>query len=237
MTKEHPTVLIVEDDKVFGGILKESLELKKYRVELEAIPERALQLFKAEKYDVCLVDVGLPGMSGTDFVKEIRKTDYTTPILFMSANSGDKDKIHAYCAGGDDFIGKPFTTTELALKIYALLRRSNPVKQEIKHHDLLKFGQFTFDYPNRLLCSPSAEMNLTKKEAEVLRKLATNLNNVVKREDVLIDVWGENDYFMGRSMDVYIARLRKKLNEDEKVAIVNVHRMGFKLEVKSEASA
>ncbi len=235
MTDTHPTVLILEDDQQLGSVIKESLELKKYVVDWETRSERALQLYHTGVYDICLVDVGLPGMSGTDFVKKIRETDFTTPILFMSGNSDDKDKIHAFCAGGDDFIAKPFSTTELSLRIYALIRRSDPNKVDKKHPDLITFGQFTFDYPNRLLCSPSGEKNLTKKEAEVLRMLAQNMNHVVKREKVLTDVWGENDYFMGRSMDVYIARLRKKLQEDQRVAIVNVHRMGFKLEVRATA--
>jgi DNA-binding response OmpR family regulator len=237
MAEKHPTVLILEDDLQLGSVIKESLELKKYLVDWETEPQPALELFKREKYDICLVDVGLKGMSGTEFVKEIRKTDYTTPVLFMSGNSNDKDMIHAYCAGGDDFIAKPFSTTELALRIFSLIKRSNPNKLDNTHPDLISFGNFTFDYPNRLLCSPDGEVNLTKKEAEVLRMLAQNLNTVVKREEVLTDVWGENDYFMGRSMDVYIARLRKKLQVDQRVTIVNVHRMGFKLEVKAGASA
>ncbi len=237
MPENHPTVLMLEDDQQLGSVIKESLELKKYNVDWVRKSEQALLLYKAGGYDICLVDVGLPGMSGTDFVKEVRKTDYTTPILFMSGNNDDKDKIHAFCAGGDDFIAKPFSTTELALRIYALMRRSNPNKVDQKHPELITFGHFTFDYPNRLLCAPSGEINLTKKEAEVLRMLAQNMNHVVKREKVLTNVWGENDYFMGRSMDVYIARLRKKLQEDQSVSIVNVHRMGFKLEVKQGASA
>lgn len=237
MPDNHPTVLMLEDDQQLGSVIKESLELKKYRVDWVKKSEQALLLYKTGGYDICLVDIGLPGMSGTDFVKEVRKTDYTIPILFMSGNNDDKDKIHAFCAGGDDFISKPFSTTELALRIYALMRRSNPNKVEKKQPDLIAFGNFTFDYPNRLLCSPSGEINLTKKEAEVLRMLAQNMNHVVKREKVLTDVWGENDYFMGRSMDVYIARLRKKLQEDRSVSIVNVHRMGFKLEVKPGATA
>lgn len=237
MAEKHPTVLILEDDLQLGSVIKESLELKNYRVDWETRPRPALELFKSAGYDICLVDIGLPGMSGTDFVKEIRKTDYTTPILFMSGNSNDKDMIYAYCAGGDDFIAKPFSTTELALRIYALLRRNKPGTVEKKHPDLISFGKFVFDYPNRLLCAPEGEYNLTKKEAEVLRMLAQNLNSVVKREVVLTDVWGENDYFMGRSMDVYIARLRKKLEIDKQVSIVNVHRMGFKLEVKPGLSA
>lgn len=231
MSTPNPTILLIENDRELGSMLKDSLELKNYQVDLEHRGDRALELFRAEKYDLILLDVVLSGISGLDLAKTIRKTDYTTPILFMSAKDDDREKIHAYCSGGDDYIVKPFTITELSLRIYALLKRSKPalVSQELP--ETLSFGNFTFDYPNRMLCSPTDTVPLTKKEAEVLRMLASNLNNVVKREKVLTDVWGENDYFMGRSMDVYIARLRKKLAEDKNVSIVNVHRMGFKLEV------
>ena len=231
MSDKKPTVLLIEDDHQLGPLLKDSLELKNYRVDLETRGERALQLFKAAKYDIIIVDIVLPGMNGLDLAKEIRKTDYTTPILFMSARDDDKDKVLAYCSGGDDYIVKPFSVTELALRIYSLLKRIKPSLMGDEMPEMLKFGKFVFDYPNRMLCSPNDKVNLTKKEAEVLRMLASNVNNVVKREKVLTDVWGENDYFMGRSMDVYIARLRKKLKEDRNVSIVNVHRMGFKLEV------
>lgn len=226
-----PTILLIENDLELGSMIKDSLELKNYRVDLEKRGDRALQLFQASKYDLVLLDVILTGISGLELAKIIRKTDYTTPILFMSNKDDDREKIHAYCSGGDDYIVKPFTITELALRIYALLKRAKPslVSQEMP--DTVRFGNFTFDYPNRLLCTSSESVPLTKKEAEVLRLLASNINNVVKREKVLTDVWGENDYFMGRSMDVYIARLRKKLSEDKSVSIVNVHRMGFKLEV------
>jgi DNA-binding response OmpR family regulator len=231
MAEKLPTILLVEDDPQLGPMLKDSLELKNYRVDLEGLAERALQLFQAAKYDIILIDVVLPGMSGPDLAKEIRKADYTTPILFMSAKDNDRDMIQAFCSGGDDYITKPFSVTELSLRIYSLLRRTKPKLLEDEMPETIKFGKFTFDYPNRLLCSPGEQINLTKKEAEVLRMLASNLNHVVKRENVLTNVWGENDYFMGRSMDVYIARLRKKLAEDKNVAIVNIHRMGFKLEV------
>lgn len=231
MTDKRPTILLVEDDQQLGRMLKDSLELKKYRVEWQTRGDRALQLFQAEKYDLCIIDVILPGMSGLEIAREIRKVDYTTPLLFMSARDQDKDMIEAYCSGGDDYIVKPFSSTELALRIYALLRRTKPKSVDPSKPDRLHFGHFIFDYPNRLLCSPTGETSLTKKESEVLRMLASNVNNIVKREEVLTDVWGENDYFMGRSMDVYIARLRKKLSMDESVSIVNVHRMGFKLEV------
>ncbi|MCF8224573.1 MAG: response regulator transcription factor [Bacteroidales bacterium] len=235
MPTDHPTVLLIEDDRQLGHSLKESLESKNYLVEWESSGSRALQLFNRQKYDICLVDNSLPDMSGTDFVKEIRQTDFFTPMLIMSGNSSDREKILAFCAGGDDYITKPFSNTELALRIYALLKRTKPEKISQKMPDLVKFGSYRFDYPNRILCTPSREISLTKKESEVLRMLVQNLNNIVKREQILISVWGENDYFMGRSMDVYIARLRKKLNDDNRVSIVNVHRMGFKLKVNPEA--
>ena len=227
---------MIENDLELGSMLKDSLELKNYNVDLEHRGDRALQLFQAAKYDLVLLDVVLTGISGLDLAKTIRKTDYTTSILFMSAKDDDREKIQAYCSGGDDYIVKPFTITELSLRIYALLRRAKPhlVSQEMP--ETLHFGDFTFDYPNRVLCTPSDTVSLTRKEADVLRMLAINVNNVVKREKVLTDVWGENDYFMGRSMDVYIARLRKKLAEDKNVSIVNVHRMGFKLEVTNGQS-
>lgn len=236
MSKDNPTILLIENDQQLGSMLKDSLELKNYRVDLEQRGDRALQLFQAAKYDIILMDVALTGLSGHDLAKTIRKTDHFTPILFMSTKDDDKEKILAYCSGGDDYIVKPFTVTELSLRIYALLRRVKPKLASRELTETIQFGNFTFDYPNRILCTPTDNVSLTKKEAEVLRMLASNINNVVKREEVLTDVWGENDYFMGRSMDVYIARLRKKLSEDKNVSIVNVHRMGFKLEVNGAAA-
>ncbi|MFO7932660.1 MAG: response regulator transcription factor [Bacteroidales bacterium] len=231
MTEKHPTVLLADNDQQLGRSLKEYLESKKYRVDVESRGDRALKLFQAEKYDIIVVNVALPVMNGMDLVKEIRKSDFTTPILMISMNDDDKEKILAFCSGGDDYLVKPFSATELALRIYSLLKRTKPSLVQHDEPDMLRFGNCTFDYPNRLLCTPNNQINLTKKEAEVLRMLAGNLNSVVKREKVLTSVWGENDYFMGRSMDVYIARLRKKLKEDASVSIVNVHRLGFKLEV------
>ncbi len=181
MAEKMPTVLLVEDDPQLGPMLKDSLELKNYQVDLEPTGERAIQLFIAAKYDIVLLDVVLPGMSGLDLAKEIRKTDYTTPILFISAKDNDKDMIHAFCSGGDDYIVKPFSVTELSLRMYALLRRSKPAIKEDNMPDTIKFGIFTFDYPNRVLCSNDDQVNLTKKEADVLRMLASNVNNVVKR--------------------------------------------------------
>ncbi len=235
MSTPKSSILLIENDRELGSVLKDSLELKNYRVDMEHRGDRALQLFQAAKYDLILMDVVLAGISGLELAKTIRKTDYTTPILFISAKDDDKEKIQAYCSGGDDYIVKPFTITELSLRIYALLRRAKPNLESQELPETLRFGDFIFDYPNRLLCTPSDNVPLTKKEADVLRMLASNINNVVKREKVLTDVWGENDYFMGRSMDVYIARLRKKLAEDKNVSIVNVHRMGFKLEVNGTA--
>ncbi len=229
--KNRNTVLVVDDDNAHRTMLYTLISGWGYEVTQADDGATAIEKVKEQSYDLVLMDVVLTGISGLDLAKTIRKTDYTTPILFMSTKDDDKEKIHAYCSGGDDYIVKPFTITELSLRIYALLRRAAPklVSQEMP--ETLRFGDFTFDYPNRVLCTATDTVPLTKKEADVLRMLAINVNNVVKREKVLTDVWGENDYFMGRSMDVYIARLRKKLAEDKNVSIVNVHRMGFKLEV------
>jgi len=237
MAEKSPTVLLVEHDKQLGQQLHDALRKKRYQVSWERAADVALDRFDANDFDICVVNDVLPGMSGLDFGKKLRQIDYSTPILFMSASDNDRDKIEAFCSGADDYIVKPFSPTELLLRVYALLRRSQPKKMEKDQPDLMQFGEFTFDYPNRLLCTTEGDTPLTKKEAEVLRMLAVNINNVVKRENVLTTVWGENDYFMGRSMDVYIARLRKKLAHDQRVSIVNVHRMGFKLEVKPAAEA
>lgn len=236
MSENTPDILLLEKDVALGKELKQSLETKGYHIDLEQRGDRGLQLFQARRYDLLICSVVLPGLQGLELAKTIRKSDYLTPILFVADEGDDREKIHAYCSGGDDYLIRPFSVTELALRIYALLKRSKPnlVKQELP--DVIEFGNFTFDYTNRTLCNQDESMHLTKKEAEVLRMLALNINAVVKRETVLTDVWGENDYFMGRSMDVYIARLRKKLALDRNVSIVNVHRMGFKLEVTQPAS-
>ena len=224
-------VLVVDDHPHIFSIIEMAMDKTRYMVYYAKNGLEGISKSKKLMPDIILMDVMLTGISGLELAKTIRKTDFVTPILFISAKDDDKEKILAYCSGGDDYIVKPFTVTELALRIYALLKRSKPSLVTNELPDTIQFGDFTFDYPNRMLCTPSDNVSLTKKEAEVLRILASNINNVVKREKVLTDVWGENDYFMGRSMDVYIARLRKKLSEDKSVAIVNVHRMGFKLEV------
>ena len=127
MTEKHPTVLLADNDQQLGRSLKEYLESKKYRVDVESRGDRALQLFQADKYDIVVVNVALPVMNGMDLVKEIRKHDFTTPILMMSIKDDDKEKILAFCSGGDDYIVKPFSGTELALRIYSLLKRTKPV--------------------------------------------------------------------------------------------------------------
>ncbi|PID91221.1 MAG: DNA-binding response regulator [Bacteroidetes bacterium] len=229
-TGNTPRVLLLEPDPEYGQQLKETLELKHYIVDLESISESALKRCETKKYDVIVCDRNPVGLSAEDFIKQVRSKNERTPFLYLAQTRDDHEMVMAYCAGADDYLVKPFTSTELSLRIHALLKRSKPGKSGALP-SMVSFGLYTFDYPNRLLCSPSYQVQLTKKEAEVLRLLAATPNQVVKREKVLIEVWGENDYFMGRSMDVYIARLRKKLAADHNVAIVNIHRMGFKLEV------
>jgi two-component system, OmpR family, response regulator len=206
--------------------------MSNYEPTLAKDGKEGIEFFKNGNFDLCLLDVMLPYKDGFALAEEIRKIEPNIPIIFLTAKTMEKDKIKGFKAGGDDYITKPFSTEELSLRIEAILRRS---KYSILKNDVsneFKIGKYRFDYTNYLLFSPSGERRLTKKEAEVLRLLCINKNQIVKREVALKNIWGDDDYFMGRSMDVYIAKLRKFLSPDPSVSIVNIPRTGFKLEVK-----
>ena len=225
-------ILLVEDDTNLGIILTDFLEMNAYTVTLATDGISGFEFFKTGSYDLCILDVMLPFKDGFSLADDIRKRDSNVPIIFLTAKNMEKDKIRGLKAGADDYITKPFSTEELNLRIEAILRRS---KYSILNNDMpaiFKIGQFTFDYRNLLLKSSAGERRLTKKESEVLRLLSLNMNQIVKREVALKNIWGDDDYFMGRSMDVYITKLRKFLSPDKHVSIVNIPRTGFKLEVK-----
>lgn len=231
MKKNKPKILLVEDDINLGFVLNDFLTMSNYEPTLAKDGKEGIEFFKNGNFDLCLLDVMLPYKDGFALAEEIRKIEPNIPIIFLTAKTMEKDKIKGFKAGGDDYITKPFSTEELSLRIEAILRRS---KYSILKNDVsneFKIGKYRFDYTNYLLFSPSGERRLTKKEAEVLRLLCINKNQIVKREVALKNIWGDDDYFMGRSMDVYITKLRKFLKEDKNVSIVNIPRTGFKLEV------
>ncbi len=235
MNKSKATILLVEDDVNLGYLLKDYLEMSGYSVDLQKDGEKALETFKARntEIDLCIIDIMLPTKDGFTLVEEIKYMDRNIPIIFLTAKSMKEDKIKAFQIGADDYITKPFSTEELILRIEAVMRRYKTSINEMLKRDVFHIGKFTFDFYNQQLVSPNQQRGLTKRESDLLHLLCINQNELVRREDALKTIWGENDYYMGRSMDVYITKLRKYLKEDDNINIINVHGTGFKLEVKN----
>lgn len=225
-------ILLVEDDENLGFILKDYLEMMGYDVELQKNGVAGYEAFIKGKFDLCVLDIMLPQKDGFTLAEEIKQNKPQTPIIFLSAKVMKEDKIRGLKIGADDYITKPFNSEELTLRIEAVLRRYQHSTDEHPSKTIFQLASFTFDYTNQLLVGEEEERHLTKKEAEVLRMLCLHKNQLLRREIALKNIWGEDDYFMGRSMDVYITKLRKYLKEDPKISITNVHGTGFKLEVK-----
>ncbi len=221
-------ILYVEDDEVLSFVTRDNLEMNKYAVTHCGEGEEALRIFKKGEFDLCILDVMLPKMDGFALAEEIRKRNQSIPILFLTAKSMKEDKIHGLQLGADDYITKPFSIEELILKIEVFLRRKT-LSMEVSADDYI-LGEYTLESKNlRLKYQDGAARDLTQKESDLLAYLIQNKNNILKREDILERVWGENDYFMGRSMDVFISRLRKYLKEDLSIKIENIHGVGFRL--------
>jgi DNA-binding response OmpR family regulator len=226
-------ILLVEDDPALCFIIRDNLEHNNYHVAVAEDGEKALQLFRSGNFALILLDVMLPKLDGFSVAREIRKTDDQIPILFLTARSMTEDKIHGLSLGGDDYITKPFSMEELLLKMKIFLKRSHAggaqtYKQEIQ------IGNYTFIEEELLLKHPDYERRLTLKESDLIKLFATNQNSVLTRDEILLRVWGSNDYFLGRSLDVFISRLRKYFSEDPSIKIVNLHGIGFRFAVKSE---
>jgi DNA-binding response OmpR family regulator len=229
-------ILLVEDDPNLSLVLKDYLEISMYDTIFCDNGEDAFELFKSEHFDLIILDVMLPKKDGFTIAKDIRKMNKDIPIVFLTAKTLKEDRIKGFNIGCDDYITKPFITEELSLRIEAILRRVKksanfPIVGDVEIYSL---GRFTFDYTNMILRSPSGEQFLTRKEADLLKLLVINKNRLVHREIALKSIWGDSDYFAGRSMDVFITRLRKYLREDENLCIINKHGTGFKLEIKDK---
>lgn len=234
------SILLVEDDPSLGMILKEYLTIKGYNVELAMDGEKGLHAFLKCKPHICIIDIMMPKKDGFELAKAIKKTDNLVPIIFLSAKSGIHDKIKGLSIGADDYVIKPFIAEELLLRIEAILRRTGIAdssfnesytissKDDIQKNKFL-IGEYIFDYNLRILQHNSSLQSLTSKECELLRLLCINQNKLVTREKALLLIWGDNNYFNGRSMDVFITKLRKHLKSDPSVEIVNVHGSGYKL--------
>lgn len=222
-------ILLVEDDPNLGFVIKDNLEMKGYQVTLCNDGESGENTFLQNAFDLCILDVMMPRKDGFTVARNIRKKNQQVPILFVTAKSMLEDKVEGFSAGGDDYITKPFSVEELQMRIEVFLRRSNG-RESVE--TVFPLGKFVFDSSNLTLTNGSQGRTLTQKESDVLGLLCKNRDRVLKREEILKAVWGDDDYFLGRSMDVFISKLRKYLKDDPSVQIVNYHGIGFRLEIK-----
>ena len=228
---EKPELLLVEDDQNLGFVIQDALKRKGFNVHLCRDGKEGLKYFNEHPYDLCILDVMLPNKDGFSLAEDIRSVDADIPIIFLTAKSMTEDRVAGFKAGGDDYITKPFNHEELVLRIEAILRRTRGRVDSPRDRERFEVGDFTFDHRNLMLSHPEEERKLTRKEADVLRLLCMHQDQVLTREILLNMVWGDDTYFLGRSLDVFISRLRKYLKSDPRVQIVNVHGVGFKLQV------
>lgn len=229
MENEKYKVLLVEDDSNFGQVLKNYLELNDFVVELARDGILGLAAFRREKFDICLLDVMMPNMDGFTLAEEIRNVDPDVPLFFLSAKSMKEDILSGYKLGADDYITKPFDSEVLLHKIKAILKRN--LEMQEKQHSQVEFeiGSYQFNSKLRTLEHNGGTNTLSPKENELLLMLCEYKNDLLPREAALKRIWGSDTYFNGRSMDVYIAKLRKYLKGDSAVEIVNIHGNGFRL--------
>ncbi len=223
-------ILLVEDDTNLGNILQDSLEMKGYDVVLKRNGEEAFNDLKVNKYEMAILDVMMPKKDGFTLAKDIRRMNSAMPIIFLTAKALKEDTIEGLKLGADDYMTKPFSMDELVLRMENIFKRLP--KTEASTQNNFKIGRFDFDNTVRILKIGNKETKLTTKESELLKMLAVYVDRILERQVALNAVWGTDSYFAGRSMDVYIAKLRKYLKDDPSVEILNIHGTGFKMIVK-----
>ena len=223
-----PKILLVEDDTNLGFIVSDQLKMEGYDVALASDGMEGFKRFNEESFDLCIFDVMMPKKDGYSLAGDVRKINKTIPILFLSAKALTMDKVKGFNVGGDDYLTKPFSSDELRVRVRALMKRVN-IHVGKENEDQIHLGNFIFDVSNYTLTDNDFVKKLTKKEAQILKILSKFQNQVVAREMVLNAVWGKDDYFVGRSLDVFITKLRKYLIGDSNVIIENIHGIGFKL--------
>jgi two-component system, OmpR family, response regulator len=228
MEGKKPKILLCEDDQNLGMVLKNYLELNDFDITLERDGRLGLAAFQREKFELCLLDVMMPHMDGFTLAEEIRDVDPDIPLFFLSAKTMKEDIIQGYKLGADDYITKPFDSEVLLLKIKAILKRNDDLNKESENKEF-DLGFYHFHPKLRELSQKGQTQTLSPKENELLKMLCEHMNDLLPRETALKKIWGSDTYFNGRSMDVYIAKLRKYLKNDPDIEIVNIHGNGFRL--------
>ena len=223
-------ILYVEDDESLSFVTRDNLQLQGYDIICCYDGQSALEAFQEGQFDLCVLDVMLPEIDGFTLAGEIRRMDQHIPIIFLTAKSLKEDRIHGLKLGADDYLTKPFSIEELILKIEVFLRRSQ-ARPPATTSSSYQIGEYEFNHTNLILRNAGREQQLTQREADLLRLLARHPNQLLKRTEILETLWGEDDYFLGRSLDVFISRLRKHLKADPRVRIENVHGVGFRLQI------
>jgi len=231
MTGNNPKILIVEDDKNMGYLLKENMKVSGFDPVLCTNGQEGIDAFNSETFDLCLLDIMMPEKDGLTVATEIRKTDKSIPIIFLTAKSLDEDKISGFMAGCDDYVTKPFNIEELILRLRAVLKR-NPRLAAQDKKGCYVFGTYTLNYKERTLIKDNKQTKLSTKEAELLKLLADHENEVVSRSTILKEVWGVDDYFVSKSLDVYLNKVRRHIQDDPNLEIINIHGYGYKLIIK-----
>ncbi len=228
MTKKYK-ILYVEDDETLAYLTKDSLEMNQYDVVHFDNGEDALADFTKQSYDICILDIMVPKMDGFEIARAIREQNNEIPIIFLSAKTLKEDRIKGLKTGADDYLIKPFSIEELMLKVEIFLQRN---KKNITQNKLYQVGKYIFDAINYEVSLGNEQTTLTMREADLLKLFIQHPNKVLRREEILKSLWGTDDYFMGRSLDVFISRLRKILSKDASIVIENLHGIGFRFSIR-----
>lgn len=220
-------VLLAEDDTSLAFVIKDNLEEAGYEVVWCSDGQTAWQQFQKIDFDICLLDVMMPAKDGFTVAKKIRQKSDVVPVLFLTAKSMEQDKLEGFKAGGDDYITKPFSMEELLMRMDVFLRRTKKMHFEKAHE--FNLGRMRFSFADLKIHDGDKVISLTQREADLLNFFCQHTNKVLKREEVLLSVWGKDDYFLGRSMDVFITKLRKHFKEDPSIILETIHGIGFRL--------
>ncbi len=219
-------VFLAEDDMSLGFVIKDNLEEEGFEVVHCTDGQSAIDRFSKDEFDICLLDVMMPNKDGFAVAKKIRQQSDVIPILFLTAKSMEEDKVKGFMTGADDYITKPFSMQELVMRMNVFLRRTRKLHSEST--EAFRIGKLKFSFTDLKLYTPEETISLTQREADLLRFLCKHANKVLKREEVLTSVWGKDDYFLGRSMDVFMTKLRKYFKADPAINLETIHGIGFR---------
>lgn len=233
MMRNPVNILLAEDDESLGYLLKEYLTINDFSVNWCVDGKKAMEAYNNHPFDIAILDIMMPEKDGLTLLKEIKSSSPNFPVILLTAKSLKTDKLHGFKAGADDYMTKPMDEEELVARIKAVLRRNQ--NHGIKTNSIIQIGKYEFDFANQTLRQNEIIINLSQKESQLLKEFCLNLGNVVERKNILKNLWGKNDFFTRKSMDVFIHKLRKYLKDDPSIQIVNIHGKGYLLRIVDQS--